>query len=50
MRAIAQELDISVHTCRGYMKTLLSKLGAHSQLEAVVIAATHGLVGGPSRG
>lgn len=41
---IARQLGISVHTCRGYVKTLLSKLGAHSQLEAVVIATMHGLV------
>lgn len=41
---IARDLQISVHTCRGYVKTLLAKLGAHSQLEAVVIAGKHGLV------
>jgi DNA-binding NarL/FixJ family response regulator len=41
---IARELGISVHTCRGYVKTLLAKLGAHSQLEAVVIAMRHGLI------
>lgn len=46
---IARELGISVHTCRGYVKTLLSKLGAHSQLEAVVIAGTHGLVNAQRR-
>lgn len=46
---IASELDVSLHTCRGYVKTLLSKLGAHSQLEAVVIAGMHGLVNGPRR-
>lgn len=43
---IAKNLGISVHTCRGYVKTLLSKLGAHSQLEAVAIAGRHGLVDG----
>lgn len=43
-RAIARELGISVNTCRGYVKTLLMKLDAHSQLEAVVIAGMHGLV------
>jgi len=42
--SIACDLGISVHTCRGYVKTLLSKLGAHSQLEAVAIAGKHGLV------
>ena len=44
VRRIASELCISTNTCRGYVKTLLSKLGAHSQLEAVVIARTQGLV------
>ena len=42
---IARELGISVNTCRGYVKTLLAKIGAHSQLEAVVIAMRHGLIG-----
>ncbi|MDQ1537800.1 MAG: hypothetical protein QOE58_2193 [Actinomycetota bacterium] len=43
-RAIAMHLGISMNTCRGYVKSLLLKLGAHSQLEAVVIATNHGLV------
>ena len=43
-RAIAKELGISVNTCRGYMKNVLLKLGAHSQLEAVVMATNRGLV------
>jgi len=43
-RAIARALGISVNTCRGYSKSLLLKLGAHSQLEAVVIATNHGLI------
>ncbi|KRC56998.1 MULTISPECIES: response regulator transcription factor [unclassified Nocardioides] len=42
---IAQELGISVNTCRGHVKNLLTKLGAHSQLEAVVFALRTGLVG-----
>jgi DNA-binding NarL/FixJ family response regulator len=42
--AIAHELDISSHTGRGHVKSVLSKLGAHSQLEAVVIAVRMGLV------
>ncbi len=45
-RAIARRLGISVHTCRGYVKAVLAKLGAHSQLEAVAIAARRGLVRG----
>lgn len=48
-RAIAKNLAISVNTCRGYVKNLLLKLDAHSQLEAVVIATNRGLVSvGPS--
>jgi DNA-binding NarL/FixJ family response regulator len=43
-RSIAGELRISLNTCRGYVKSLLMKLDAHSQLEAVVIAGRHGLV------
>ena len=42
---IARELGISLNTCRGYVKNLLAKLGAHSQLEAVVIAMRNGLIG-----
>lgn len=41
---IARRLGISVHTCRGYVKSLLAKLGAHSQLEAVVMAGRYGLL------
>ena len=41
---IARELGISSHTCRGHIKRVLSKLGAHSQLEAVIIAVRIGLV------
>ena len=43
-KTIAQRLGISVHTTRGYVKAVLAKLGAHSQLEAVVIAARRGLL------
>ncbi len=43
VRAIADQLGISPNTCRGYVKTLLHKLGAHSQLEAVAIARRLGL-------
>src|SRR3954467_10636013 len=42
--AIAQQLGISVNTCRGYIKSLLWALDAHSQLEAVAIARRQGLV------
>lgn len=43
-KTIAVRLGISVHTSRGHVKNLLAKLGAHSQLEAVVIAVRHGLI------
>jgi DNA-binding NarL/FixJ family response regulator len=49
VRLIAREVGISVHTCRGYVKSLLAKLGAHSQLEAVAIAMRHGLVHAPAK-
>jgi two-component system, NarL family, nitrate/nitrite response regulator NarL len=42
--AIASHLGISLNTCRGYVKSLLWKLDAHSQLEAVAIARRQGLV------
>lgn len=48
-RAVARRLGISVHTCRGYQKAVLAKLGAHSQLEAVAIATRRGLVRPDSR-
>lgn len=43
VRSIARELGIAVATCRGYVKNLLAKLNAHSQLEAVAIARRRGL-------
>lgn len=43
-RAIANELGISLHTCRGYVKSILAKLDAHSQLEAVMKAIRTGLL------
>lgn len=43
-QAISPLLGISLNTCRGYQKTLMAKLGAHSQLEAVVIGTRLGLL------
>jgi DNA-binding NarL/FixJ family response regulator len=43
-KAIARILGISVHTCRGYVKSLLSKLDVSSQLEAVVKAQELGML------
>ena len=42
--AVARRMILSVHTVRGYVKALLLKLDAHSQLEAVVKAMDLGLV------
>jgi DNA-binding NarL/FixJ family response regulator len=41
---IARLLNISVHTCRGYVKTIHAKLDARSQLEAVIKAQRLGLI------
>lgn len=41
--AIATELRMSVHTCRGHLRTLMAKLGARSQLEVLAFVAEHGL-------
>jgi DNA-binding NarL/FixJ family response regulator len=43
-RAISESLVVSLHTARGYVKNILMKLGAHSQLEAVVLATRAGLL------
>ncbi|MHB1595047.1 MAG: response regulator [Streptosporangiaceae bacterium] len=43
-RAISESLVVSLHTARGYVKNILMKLGAHSQLEAVVLATRSGLL------
>jgi DNA-binding NarL/FixJ family response regulator len=42
--AAAEALGISVLTCRGHIKSILVKLDAHTQLEAVVVAHRRGLV------
>lgn len=42
-QATARQLGISLATCRGYIKTMFVKLGAHSQIEAVAIGRRHGL-------
>jgi PAS domain S-box-containing protein len=43
-KQIALRLGITLNTCRGYLRTVLIKLGAHSQVEAVVNAARSGLI------
>ncbi|MBM6398921.1 response regulator transcription factor [Phycicoccus sonneratiae] len=42
--SIARRLGISRHTSRGYVAALLTKLDAHSQLEAVAVARRRGLL------
>ena len=42
--AISLQLGISVNTTRGYLKGLMRKLGAHSQLEVIVISSRNGLL------
>ncbi len=46
---IADELGLSVHTTRNHVRNLMTKLGAHSRLDAVVIAARSGLIELPYR-
>ena len=41
---IATELFLSVHTVRNHVSNILSKLGAHTKLEAVAIAARDGII------
>jgi DNA-binding NarL/FixJ family response regulator len=46
-REIARVLGISLHTCRGYVKSLHMKLDVRSQLEAVVRGQQLGLIEPP---
>jgi two-component system nitrate/nitrite response regulator NarL len=41
---IADELGISVTTTRGYVQSILSKLGVHSRVQAVSYAVRHSVV------
>lgn len=43
-RAIADELFLSVNTVRNYVQAVLTKLGAHSKLEAVSRAVREGVI------
>ena len=44
---IAKRLFISIHTLRNHIQSIISKLGAHSKLEAVSIAIREGLITAP---
>lgn len=46
-KAISRVLGITLHTCRGYIKAIHTKLGVRSQLEAVVRAQQLGLIDVP---
>ena len=48
-RMIAARLLLSVNTVRNHVQSLLQKLGAHSRLEAVVVAKRLGVIDGRSR-
>jgi DNA-binding NarL/FixJ family response regulator len=47
-QGIARVLGMSVHTCRGHVKSIHAKLGARSQLEAVMRAQRLGLIANPA--
>lgn len=44
VHTIARRLGIRTSTCRGYVQNILTKLDAHTQLEAVVTATARGLL------
>jgi two-component system nitrate/nitrite response regulator NarL len=39
-RQMADEMDVAISTVRGYIKSILAKLGAHSRLQAAAIASS----------
>ena len=41
---MAEEMNIATSTLRSYVKTLLTKLGTHSRLQAAALASREGLV------
>jgi DNA-binding NarL/FixJ family response regulator len=47
-KLIAGELYLSVNTVRNYVQSVLTKLGAHSKLEAVSTAVREGIISFPS--
>jgi DNA-binding NarL/FixJ family response regulator len=47
-QAIAAKLVVSVHTVRNHIQNAMSKLGAHSKLEAVSIAVREGIIRFPN--
>lgn len=47
-KAIAGSLNLSVNTVRGYVQSILTRLGTHSKLEAVATAVREGLIDYPA--
>jgi DNA-binding NarL/FixJ family response regulator len=47
-KVIAAELFLSVNTIRNHVQSILSKLGAHSKLEAVATAVREGIIDYPA--
>jgi DNA-binding NarL/FixJ family response regulator len=43
-KQIARHFGITLPTCRGYIKAIFQKLGAHSALEAVILAHRYGVI------
>ena len=43
-KQIARQFGITLPTCRGYIKAIFQKLGAHSALEAVILAHRYGVI------
>jgi DNA-binding NarL/FixJ family response regulator len=41
---IADSLFLSTHTVRNHISNILTKLGAHSRLEAIAIAVRDGII------
>ena len=49
-KAIAADLHLSLNTVRNYVQSVLTKLDAHSKLEAVATAVREGIIDYPSAG
>ncbi len=47
--AIATDLHLSINTVRNYVQSILTKLGAHSKLEAVAVGVQQGLIRYPNK-
>jgi SARP family transcriptional regulator, regulator of embCAB operon len=44
IQSVADTLDIPLSSCRSYVKAIFSKLGTHTQLEAVIEASRRGML------